>query len=102
MAAPGAVMVSSTEDSGLRTNLDGAASSDTEERKSGALRVIENVGFVTKATTLVEAGLDVCTPVDGETKAFTLLLESARHIAKAKLEIRNMIQSTSQFGVVSL
>lgn len=104
MAAPGAVMVSSTADSSLRTSLD-APGSDSADRLSDVdvdVDVdVDAVGRVKRAgeVTVLETTLDDCVTVNAvlvgeEVKAseMLLLLERLRHTAtKAKLEMRNMV-----------
>jgi len=110
VAAPGAVMVSSTADSSLRTSLD-APGSDSADRLSDVdvdvdadvdVDVdVDAVGRVKRAgeVTVLETTLDDCVTVNAvlvgeEVKAseMLLLLERLRHTAtKAKLEMRNMV-----------
>ncbi len=103
MAAPGAVMVSSTADSGLRTSFD-APGSDTADRLSdvdadvgvGVDVVVKRVGKVLEITFTFDWVTANALVVGEEVKAsemmLLLLFERVRHTAtKAKLEMRNMV-----------
>lgn len=93
MAFPGAVIVSSTLDSGLRTRMDFPTSEDWVMNKAGAMDLDS---FVTKERLVTELGDEVprVTKVFGAKASADgpIVAERARHMAKATLETLNILR----------